>query len=215
MLAILILAYTSMVTTIIVAIFVYFNKYKIFDSGSRIFRIYFFIAAGVDILLFILQSLKIHNIAVMNLFSLAQFLLIALALNHWMKNELFKKILRISSLIAFSALTVKILVNIELKEFDTFSLAIENIILVICSSIVMINLTGDTRQYLFKNYRFWITLAVFIYFSVSTVVFATGNLLIDDHVYVRRYTWVINSIMSIIANSLYIKGILCLPIKKN
>lgn len=204
-----------MVTTIIVAIFVYFNKYKIFDSGSRIFRIYFFIAAGVDILLFILQSLKIHNIAVMNLFSLAQFLLIALALNHWMKNELFKKILRISSLIAFSALTVKILVNIELKEFDTFSLAIENIILVICSSIVMINLTGDTRQYLFKNYRFWITLAVFIYFSVSTVVFATGNLLIDDHVYVRRYTWVINSIMSIIANSLYIKGILCLPIKKN
>ncbi|HMT29605.1 MAG TPA: hypothetical protein PKD91_10030 [Bacteroidia bacterium] len=215
MLAILILAYTSMVTTIIVALFVYFNKYRIFDSGSSIFRVYFFIAAAVDILLFILQSMKIHNIAVMNLFSLAQFLLIALALNQWMKNELLKKTIRIFSLIAFSVLTVKILINIELKDFDTFSLAVENIILVICSSIVMINLTGDTRQYLFKNYRFWITLAVFIYFSVSTVVFATGNLLIDDHVYVRRYTWVINSIMSIVANSLYLKGILCLPIKKN
>ncbi len=204
-----------MVTTIIVALFVYFNKYRIFDSGSSIFRVYFFIAAAVDILLFILQSMKIHNIAVMNLFSLAQFLLIALALNQWMKNELLKKTIRIFSLIAFSVLTVKILINIELKDFDTFSLAVENIILVICSSIVMINLTGDTRQYLFKNYRFWITLAVFIYFSVSTVVFATGNLLIDDHVYVRRYTWVINSIMSIVANSLYLKGILCLPIKKN
>ncbi|MBL0340832.1 MAG: hypothetical protein IPP71_07865 [Bacteroidetes bacterium] len=131
-----------------------------------------------------------------------------------MKYNNLKKVVRIFCLLTFTILTIKVFSNIDSKEFDIPSLAIENSILLLISATVLVNLTGDTEQYLFKNYRFWMALAVFMYFSVSTIVFATGNFLLDDHVYLRRYTWIIHSILSMVANLLYIKGILCLPNKK-
>ena len=63
---------------------------------------------------------------------------------------------------------------------------------------------------LIKNYKFWFISSCFIYFSISTVVFSTENMFLDNKLSLTSYTYVINSLLTISSNIFYFIGIKCL-----
>jgi hypothetical protein len=209
------LAYVSIVTMILVALAALLLKNRSYDKGSLWFKTYFILAAITEVVLFILMKLKINSMPVANTFSIAQFFLLSTGMVFWVNRPGLRKVLQFITCLIALVLAIYVLGTLHKKVFDTFSITTENVLLMILSAVILVQLTGDSSQFLFKNHKFWFAVAVFLYFSVSAIVFATANFLLEDQVYLRRYTWVINLVMSIIANMLYLKGILCLPMKKN
>jgi hypothetical protein len=208
-------AYVSIVTMVLVALAALLLKNREYDKGSLWFKTYFIVAAITDIVLFILMQTKTNSMPVANSFSVAQFFLLSTGIVFWVNRPGLRKVLQFATCLIALVLAIYVLGTLHKKVFDSFSITIENVLLMILSAVILIQLTGDSSQFLFKNHKFWFAVAVFLYFSVSAIVFATANFLIGDQIYLRRYTWIINVIMSILANILYLKGILCLPLKKN
>jgi VanZ family protein len=143
-----------------------------------------------------------------------QCLILSLILLQWTSSKTLRKILSVLlCLVIATGITRFAFIN-PLKEFDDVSIALDNILLVSASGIALFYIASETETLLFKNPKFWFAAAVFIYFSVSIVIFCTGNFLIDDKIHVRKYTWIINSLLTILTNIFYVIGLLCLPKKK-
>jgi hypothetical protein len=199
---------------ILVAMTALLVKIREYDTGSKWFRYYFVIAMVTDITMMLMAEMRINSMPVANIFSVTQFFLICSGIQMWVTRTALQRTMQFFTCLIALVIAIYVLGTAHKKEFDVLTMAVENIILMTVAAIMLLQLSGDSSQYLINNHKFWFTVAVFLYFSVNTIVFSTGNLLVDDHVYLRRYTWVINSVMSIVANMLFMKGILCLPLKK-
>jgi len=209
-----VLTYLSIGTMVLTAMVTLLLRNKFYDTGSNYFKIYFVIAAITDVTLGILQYNGMNNLQVANVFGVTQFFLLSMGLLSWYRNNELRRLMFLILALTALVLAIYVLGNLHKNTLDTYSMTIGNLMLVVLSALVLLQLTGDRTQFLIKNYRFWFAVSVFLYFTVSSVLLSTADILIDEHFYLRRYTWVLNSILSIVANSLFIKGILCLPLKR-
>jgi hypothetical protein len=207
-------AYSSVVTMLVLGLSALFVPNKQYDYGSKLFRYYFLLAALTELFMLGTTFLKINNLVFANFFSVIQFFMIASAIQWWMHEGAFKRFVFIVVNTAALVFAIMTLGNMFRMEFETISVTLENIILMMLSAIMLFQLTNDNTRYLISNHKFWFTVSVFVYFSVMTVVTASANYVLSDNQRLHYITWNINSVLSIIANILYIKGILCLPAKK-
>lgn len=209
------IAYLSMGMIVLVALFSLVLINRRFDLSTNIFRGYFIVAALTDLIMYYLTTHQIVNIQIANLFCLVQLILVGLALINWIESPAVKRLM-ITLLVLFVALISIYVISIfRMNYLDPISTTSESALLALLSGYLLVYLTRDTSQYLFRNYKFWFVVAVFIYFSVTSVVYATSNFFIDEQTYLRHYTWVINSALNVIAGILYIKGLTCLPVKRS
>lgn len=206
--------YISGFTTVMVALVALFTSKRYFDRGSNLMRIYIYIAAATEIIMFVYVMNNANNLQIANVFCLVQFFVVYLALTSWLPNNKIKLWLNIFLVFAMLLLTGYFISIFSYRYFDSFSSSIEGVMLAVLSAYVLYHLTGDHSDYLYRNYKFWFVVAVFIYFSVTSIVFATSNYVLKNSLFLRDYTWVINSFLTILANAFYIKGLLCLKKKK-
>jgi hypothetical protein len=206
--------YASALSTVLVALVAAFLNNRIFDKGANWMRIYFFVAAAAEIIMFVFIINSTNNLQIANAFCLAQFVLVYLALISWLPNNTIKNGLFIFFAFAVVLLTFYFIRVFSYHYFDSFSSSIEGVLLTFLSAYVLYHLTGDHSDYLYRNYKFWFVIAVFIYFGISSMVFATSNYVLTNSLFLRNYTWVINTFLTILANAFFIKGLLCLKKKK-
>ncbi len=209
------LAYVSLASTLLVAILsILLNQYR-FDRGATLFRCYFLLAAITELILVWLRSERHNNMVVVNIFCLVQFTLIMLALASWPSARGARMFILTIGVLTAIVLGVFVYPSLNQSAFDPIGTAVQNLVLTIISGYMLIHLTRDRSEFLFMNYKFWFAVAVFIYFSVSATMFATANMLVENGTFLRKYTWVINSVLTLMANMCYVKGLLCLPMKRN
>ena len=155
-----------------------------------------------------------NNMHIGNLFFLTQCIILSLLLLLWIRSNTFKNTLTILlSIVVLFGLIRFFFIN-PFEKFDVISVTLESIVLVMVSGIALFYIGSETEILLFKNPKFWFATAIFIYFSVSIVIFCTANFLIDDKTHVRKYTWIINSLLTILTNIFYVTGLLCLQKKR-
>ena len=207
------LAYVSLATTVIVPFILLFLRIKPAEISFKFLFIYFYLAALSELVLLFMQRQGINNMPVINIFSLLEFGLLSGFL-------LFLPITKNKNILGTLVLGIIIfdllhyfLIN-PLSSFDSVAMTIQNISLTIFSASVLIKVARDYTHPIFKNPLFWFSIAIFFYFSVNVAVFCTGNFLLDDHTHLRKYTWIVNSLMTILSNFFYAIGILCLRKKK-
>jgi hypothetical protein len=199
---------------VLLAMTVLLLRNREYDAGSKWFRSYFIVAAITDLTLFILALYRINSLPVANMFSVCQFFMVSTAIIAWTNHSALKRMLYFSVALCALVFAIYTLGTLHKQQFDALSMTAQNMVLMLLSAVLLVRITNSTNDFLIKNHRFWFTVAVFVYFSVTTIVFSTANILLEGHTYIRRYTWDINSVMSIIANLMYLKAILCLPMKK-
>lgn len=198
----------------LVALATLFIKNKAYDKGSVWFRYYFLIATAVELILLVTVEAKINNMIIANVFMLLQFYMLGMGILSWMHQGLMRRMIYFLLNLLSLVIAIYTMGTAHKKMMDSASSSVESIFLMILSALMLMQLTNDNTKYLIRNHKFWFTVAVFLYFSVMGVVIASANFIVDDKTYLRAYTWVINAVMSITVNLLYIKGILCLPAKR-
>jgi len=204
------LAYLSIATTVLVAITALLTRNCAHDNGCRVFRYYFVLAAIADLVLLVFHSKGWNNMQVFNIFSLTQYFLVFLALSQWIPQGMRRTLLYIFLGLSTLFFGSYLFTIFNLKYMDTFSSSIEYIILTLLSAYVLFHLTDDQSDYLYRNFKFWFTVGVFLYFSVTSIVLATANYVLKDSGMLQDYTWAINGFLTILASVMYIKGFLCL-----
>lgn len=91
----------------------------------------------------------------------------------------------------------------------------ESLILQAISAYSLIKISKKEDINLTKDTSFWLSSGIFIYFSVNLVIFFTATFLFEDKVYTMSKTWIIHSIINIIANIIFTFGLLLLPSVKD
>jgi hypothetical protein len=176
----------------------------------------FFLSAFTELILAFFHLFKTQNLFIVNIFCLAQFVVLSIAFIKLLPISTSKfKILSFLLVGFISAYAImKYTIFNRVAELDSISNSIESIILFVLAGINLIFLSKDSEIPMTKNYKFWFIAGSFLYFCISIIIFSTGEIILEDKVTLTTYTWVINSILTIGTNAMYFTGILCLPQKK-
>ena len=211
------IAYLSMATTILLPLI----TFKLLYLAKKDFFILLFIinlsiSAITEIILAAFYFFNSQNLFIVNIFCLAQFVVLSIALIKLLPISTSKFKIISYLLVGFiSAFTImKYTIFNRVAELDSISNSIESIILFVLAGINLIFLSKDSEIPMTKNYKFWFIAGSFLYFCISIIIFSTGEIILEDKVTLTTYTWVINSILTIGTNAMYFTGILCLPQKK-
>lgn len=204
------LAYFSAVSTILLPPITSLIKLQ-FLKQNRVFHLffyYFIFAAAIELLTWLMSLKQINNILIGNVFFLLQCIILSLLLLNWIEDRNNKIILKIILLLTVICALVRTVLFNPAEELDNISISLEGIVLILISGFALFTVSAETEIPLLKNPKLWFCAAVFIYFSLNMAVFCTGNFLMEDRSPLRKYTWMINSVLTIISNIFYSIGIL-------
>lgn len=90
----------------------------------------------------------------------------------------------------------------------------ESLVIQALSAYSLIRYSKMENGNLLQNTEFWLSAGLFIYYSVNIAIFFTATFLVDESTYVMRKTWIIHSIVNILANLIFTFGLTCIPSKQ-
>jgi len=161
---------------------------------------YFILIGLVDTFGLYLAANRTNTIWLFHLFTPLEYGFLVMVFSYWQKKPLLRLLLRLSiPLFALMCLVNKLFLE-SLVSFDNFTASLEGSALIMISVYTLFNLYRDNSGPISKDPRFWITVAVLIYFSGSLPTFAFANIIA---------LWSIHSILNITSNILFSGGFLC------
>lgn len=206
-------AQVSAICTLLIGLLILLFWHRANETGVKYFRYYFLLAAITDSVMTVYGWYGFNNMLVANLFCVFRFPLIALTFLPWMLSETYRRAGTLVIVIV-SLLFAMVVLTDDLNKMNTVVITVQNLLFAMMAAMALFRVTGDHSRYLTDNHRFWFSVGVFLYFSVSSIVIATANVILDNQYALMHATWIINSVSAIVANLLYAKGILCLPVTK-
>ncbi len=87
----------------------------------------------------------------------------------------------------------------------------ESLMIQALSAYALIRISKEEEVQLFSHPGFWISSGFFIYFSVNMAVFVSATFIMDGNIFLTKQTWVIHSIVNMLANIIFTFGLLCIP----
>jgi hypothetical protein len=154
------------------------------------------------------------NIIFLNLFLLAEFVLILLQLRNW---GLFKKgspLLAGLIVIFFLFWLAETWYTNDLDKINNFSMVLTSFTVIVAVVLYMSRLLMEKVRNLFTDTRFLLSIGFLLYFTMSLLVFIFRDqrLQMSDLFYLNL--WSIHSIANITANLIYAFGLLCIARKQ-
>lgn len=173
--------------------------------------VFFFVALLIELLQYILNHRGIQGYHLMHVFTLIEFCAFAWTIRNLVDNPQRKKIVLIL-LWAFILywITAKIFIE-DFLQFDSISTGIECFVLVICAVLLLRETVGkDVEVPVSNQKRFWIGAGVITYFTGVSLLFATGNFLINYLPANQASTiFIINDLLTFVANGLFAIAFIC------
>ena len=189
------LAALSQIAPVIAGFFSYYSCTK----EMRILFLYLIISILVDIVSLLLALADINNMVLFHVYTLLEYSFLIIVFSCWQKNNALAKALRISiPVFVLISMGAKIFLEDPLR-YDNFSSSFESSILATVSAYTLLKLVGENLESLFTMPRFWVSLAVLIYFTGNLFTFALGSVI---------FTWTVQHTLGIIANLCYAGGFL-------
>lgn len=145
-----------------------------------------------------------NNMIELHIYTLLEYAFLMTILSYWQKTSAMKLYLRFSILLfALIWITAKIFLE-EPTRFDSFTSSLESAVLAGASAFTLLGFLRENLESLYKQPRFWVVVAILIYFSGNLVAFALRPVII---------VWSIHSMLNIISNLCYAGGFLCLRLR--
>ena len=161
---------------------------------------YLILLGLVDVFGLYLAFNRINNIWLFHLFTPLEYGFLVMVFSYWQKKSLLRLVLRLSiPLFALICLVNKLFLE-NLVTFDSFTASLEGSALIMISVYTLFNLYRGNSGPISKDPRFWITVAVLIYFAGSLPTFAFANIIA---------LWSIHNILNVSSNVLFTGGFLC------
>lgn len=178
-------------------------SYRFGKEDMRLFTLFFGIAVVSDLYLWYTAMHNVNNLWALHIWSLVEYCFLAYVFSYWQKSSTFRKLLRWSIPVFMILWLVAKLVSIEvMSQFHNYTRSIGSMILTITSVVTLYRL--NESEGIFRQYQFWISLGVLIYFAGNIIWFSINNIVLVGSLFFMH------SIVNIIANLLYAGGFLCL-----
>lgn len=163
--------------------------------------------------------LLLHNMdyivaAIYNLFTLAEFYLLARMFYNW---GLFKRDKKIFILIiTFSFLLFVCTLYIRgYAKTNYFARIVDSFALIFFSISAFNKMILNERNNIFKNAKFWICIGLVIFFTYSILVNTEQLSFLKRTKYFEGKVWLINAYSNLFVNLLYAVAVIWIPRKKN
>ncbi len=174
----------------------------------KVLAILMVIAAFFELCNFYLYSHLKANQWVVNIYTILEMVGLVYICIVW-KNEKWYKITALVLLGVFALSWIYYAFTSGIfSAFFTENLTQKSLSLTFLFGYLLIGLSVDDHIPVYHNYKFWISAALLIYFSISVVLWATRNLEIDKTT-MGTYTWYIHSYTNIFVNLLVAYGFIC------
>lgn len=198
-----ILSTTSILIPFVIGIFFY----RKLGKDLKIFLLLLAISVIVEAIVDYFAFLKINNLWLFNIYFLIDYSFFMIVFSLWQDNRKIKNTLRISIPVFFIIWLIFLFILGGFLKFNYVARYIECIIFTIVSlyTLYKIGLDGDILVY--KDYRFWISLGVLIYFAGNIFIYALGFLMDSEFM---DSAWIIHNSLNITHNLCFAGGFLCL-----
>lgn len=179
------------------------SKFRKLDKSMRLLLLLLGISFLTDLYSRILGIIGISNLHIFHYYTLIEYTLLAMIFSHWQENRLIVMALRISIPVFYLIWIIAKYSFEEFNKFDNYTTTLEGIILLIASTKTLYSLINNGENEAIKDYRFWVSSAVLLYFAGNIILFSTSKV-------ITHTTWMtIHSTSLIISNYMYLKGYLC------
>jgi hypothetical protein len=190
-------------------------KFRQLNTGLKILGVFFIFSAAVEAMMIILSGYGVKNVWLANVFALLEAAVYFYLCGRWFNLvEMFKAVMWLFIMYFIYWLLTTFFAG-SFLEFNDKEKVLKGIFLIGISGYLLIRISAEDSIMLVKDYRFWILSAILIYFSISEVVFATANFILDNNHPAMEYVWAIHSMINIISNLLFAYGFVCYYRKVN
>ena len=200
----------SLLISALTSVLFFLGRTYLRGLSMKIIFFYILLCGFTDVTTSIMTLFHQSNLNVMNIFSVIQFVLLMLFLFTLLEVKSIKWVLVGVLIVIGSYSSIYIYNNYTVVEFAWKAMAIQNTALILFAAITLLSITFKIDNAISREPLFWFLSAMLIYFSLSTMAIVTSEVKIEAADILRKYTWFLNSIGSIISNLLYLLGLRCL-----
>ena len=189
-------------------------KLKSAGKEFRLIIFYFIVCVVVECISFYLNSNKINNNLLADIFYIAEGLaLISFFYLIFKEKDFFYPAIILSVAYLGYGLYTTIFDPGPYAYNSNFRTG-ESLIIQALSAYSLVRYSKSDKINILNDSGFWIAVGLFIYFSVNIAIFFTATFLIDDSTYVMSKTWIIHSVVNTLVNLIFTFGLTCIPSKQ-
>lgn len=161
-------------------------------KAFKIFTIYSVLIFIIQIIVNVLNYLKINNLFLSHFYFISQFLLLSFFYLTILKINFQKKIIKLLLILCPFTSMMQYIINPNLFfKFNLFEIFITSFPIIIFATFHLYNLLIEERKF------YYINLGILIYLFGSTILFLTGNLINVLSTELKQLTWILNSALYI------------------
>lgn len=190
------------------AAMVLFRSYHYRTKAHFLLWTFFALAVVTESILHFLGLLGKHSGWIFHIFTFLEYILIASILTAWQSNATFAQLIRFSIPLYISFFVFTKVIGLENFSTDTANFITRPLALLLLSIFAFLTLQDLWRQMtvnLANDYRFWILLAMVLYYSTSLVLFA---FMFAKQWKILDALFKIHAVINIIHNLLFTIGII-------
>lgn len=174
------------------------RKFHYLNTDQIIFWIYICIGVVTEVLNFYFAYNAINNLWYLNYFFGIEFGFLMVIFVRW-ENGVSRQILIYLTLVGFLVFGTTQIFLSNNHSYNMVGKYIENFIVLIAAIHILYSLIVRTELNLSKNYKFWISLGIFIYFGGTSFIFVMGPIIFSRGL---PGAWQIHSLFNISSNIL-------------
>lgn len=128
----------------------------------------------------IVARYNINNLWLFHVFAIIEYGFWATVFSFWQKGNQLQILLRASILIFISIWLINLIFNIErFNDYNNVSRSIESNLLTADAVFTIYNSYLESNIVIYKNYIFWFSIGVLVYFSGNFMIFLLGKFTIN------------------------------------
>jgi hypothetical protein len=183
--------------------------YRSLIREMKILVLYLSISFIFELSLFLLGLLGVNNLWMVQVWTIIEYIFIVVLFSYWLKESKIRKMLIYSTIPFIIFYIIDVALLSEINKFNSYSRSVESLIFSGVAGYALYDLSKAHTGSLWQNFRFYLVLAVFLYFTGSLMIFALSNLLIEYTSNLAKLLFMIPMILNLISYFLFAGGILC------
>jgi hypothetical protein len=183
--------------------------YRRLMREMKILVLYLSISFIFELSLFLLGLLGINNLWMVQVWTIIEYIFIVVLFSYWMKVGKIRMVLIYSVIPFIIFYIIDVALLSEVDKFNSYSRSVECLIFSGVAGYALYDLSKTHTGSLWQNFRFYLILAVFLYFTGSLMIYALSNLVIEYAFNIALPFFMIPLVLNSISYFLYAGGILC------
>jgi len=192
-----------------VPLFVGLFYYRLLIKEMKILVVYLSISFIFELSLLLYGLSGVNNLWMVQAWTIIEYIFFVLLFSYWMKDGKLRKLLMFSTMPFIIFYMIDIFFLGQANKFNSFSRSVGSLIFSGIAGYTMYDLSKAHTGSLWQNFRFYLVLAVFLYFTGSLMIYALSNLIIEYAANLAIPLFIIPLVLNSISYFLFAGGILC------